>query len=86
MKSMTLGKKISFGFGVLILISAALGGMGAWQMRSAQVGSAKLSDEYVPEMAVSAQIRGAANRVMYQMRGYGFTKTPAFWRRRTKRW
>ena len=64
MSNLTLGKKIALGFGVLIMISAALGGMGSWQMKNAQKGSELLSAEYVPEMSVSAQIRGAANRVM----------------------
>ncbi|MBU8871177.1 MAG: methyl-accepting chemotaxis protein [Gemmatimonadales bacterium] len=74
MNNLTLGKKIAMGFGILILISVALGGMGSWQMKGAQMGSEMLSEEYVPEMAISAEIRGAANRVMYQMRGYGFTE------------
>jgi methyl-accepting chemotaxis protein len=74
MNNLTLGKKIALGFGVLIMISVALGGMGSWQMKNAQQGSELLSEEYVPEMAVSAKIRGAANRVMYQMRGYGLTE------------
>ena len=74
MNNLTLGKKIALGFGVLILISVALGGMGSWQMRNAQSGSELLSLEYVPEMTVSAQIRGASNRMMYQMRGYASTE------------
>jgi methyl-accepting chemotaxis protein len=78
MNNLTLGKKIAFGFGVLILISVALGTMGTFQMKSAQQGSELLSDEYVPEMAVAAQIRGAANRLMYQMRGYAFTEEEHF--------
>jgi len=78
MSNLTLGKKIGLGFGLLILISAALGGMGMWQMKRAQAGSELLSQEYVPELSVSAQVRGAANRVMYQMRGYAFTEDAQF--------
>jgi methyl-accepting chemotaxis protein len=78
MNNLTLGKKIALGFGILIMISAALGGMGSWQMKNAQQGSELLADEYVPEMAVAAQIRGASNRVMYQMRGYGFTENEQY--------
>ena len=79
MNNLTLGKKIAMGFGVLIMISAALGGMGSWQMKSAQKGSELLSEEYVPEMSVSAEVRGAANRLMYQMRGYAFTEEEHFY-------
>ena len=74
MQDLTLGKKIALGFGVLIFISGALGGMGSWQMKNAQEGSELLSQEYVPELTVSAEIRGAANRVMYEMRGYASTE------------
>jgi len=78
MNNLTLGKKIALGFGVLILISAVLGGMGSWQMKNAQKGSELLSLEYVPEMSIATSIRGAANRVMYQMRGYAFSEEEHF--------
>ncbi|HPF34879.1 MAG TPA: methyl-accepting chemotaxis protein [Candidatus Krumholzibacteria bacterium] len=78
MNNLTLGKKIGLGFGILVLISAILGGMSVWRMRQAEAGSKLLAQEYVPEMAVSAQVRGAANRVMYAMRGYGFTEDERF--------
>ncbi|MCB1150881.1 hypothetical protein KDK88_05000, partial [bacterium] len=78
MSSLSLGKKIALGFGILVFISAALGALSVWSMRQAEAGSTLLAREYVPEMAVSAQIRGAANRVMYQMRGYGFTEEERF--------
>ena len=74
MQNLTLGRKISLGFGVLILITATLGIISAVQMNKAKDGSQLLAHEYVPEMAVAARVRGAANRVMYQMRGYGFTE------------
>ncbi|MBU8870178.1 MAG: methyl-accepting chemotaxis protein [Gemmatimonadales bacterium] len=79
MNNLTLGKKIAMGFGILILISVALGGMGSWQMKTAQMGSEILSEEYVPEMAVSSQIRGAANRLMYQMRGYSYSEQEQYY-------
>ena len=71
---MTFGKKIAFGFSLLILITVILGGLGAWWMNSTRGESEMLASEYVPEMAIAAEIRGAANRLMYQMRGYGFTE------------
>jgi len=78
-KKMTFGKKIAFGFAVLILITVVLGGLGAWWMKSTQKESEMLAREYVPEMAVAAEIRGAANRLMYQMRGYGFTENEQYY-------
>jgi methyl-accepting chemotaxis protein len=76
---MTLGKKIGVGFGALIMLSAALGIMGTWQMNTAKSGSELLAFQYVPEMQVSAEIRGAANRLMYQMRGYAFTEDYSYY-------
>ena len=70
-KDMSFGKKIAVGFATLILITVIVGSLGAWWMKSAQVDSEMLAMEYVPEMAIGAEIRGAANRLMYQMRGYG---------------
>jgi methyl-accepting chemotaxis protein len=74
-----LGKKIAVGFGLLIAISMALGGMGSWQMNRAKNGSHLLAYEYVPEMQISAEIRGAANRLMYQMRGYGLSEVHSYY-------
>jgi methyl-accepting chemotaxis protein len=78
-KNMTLGKKIGLGFALLILITVVLGGLGAWWMKGSQGDSEMLAQEYVPEMAIAAEIRGAANRLMYQMRGYGFTEDKQYY-------
>jgi len=78
-KNMTFGKKVGVGFSALILITVILGGLGAWWMKSAQKDSEMLAMEYVPEMVIGAEIRGAANRLMYQMRGYGFTEDEQYY-------
>ena len=73
-KQMTVGKRIGVGFTVVILITVAIGGLGVWNMLTAKTESTKLAAEYVPEVKVATDLRGAANRVMYQMRGYGLTE------------
>ena len=78
-RQMTVGTRIALGFATLILIMVALGGMAAWNMRSAKVESVKLADEYVPEVKVATALRGAANRVMYEMRGYAMTDEHSFY-------
>ena len=79
MKNMKLGLKISLGFGILILIACVLGGLAVWNMKHVGNQSTMLAYEYVPEVDVATELRGAANRVMYEMRGYGFTENDAFY-------
>ena len=77
-KNMRLGTKIGVGFGLLIVIAIALGGLAVYNMKNVAGESAKLAKEYVPEVDVAQQIRGASNRIMYAMRGYGYTENDAF--------
>ncbi len=48
-------------------------------MLGAKTDSTKLATEYVPEVKVATDLRGASNRVMYQMRGYGLTEDPTYY-------
>ncbi len=80
MNNLTLGKKIAFGFGVLILISCALGGMGAWQMNTAQTASSVMADEYLPEMAVAGKVVASFNKTMYSMRGYSLSQNEDYYK------
>ena len=80
-KNMRLGTKIGVGFGLLIVIAIALGSLAVYNMKNVADESAKLAKEYVPEVDVAAQIRSAANRTMYAMRGYGFTEQELFSRK-----
>ena len=70
--------KTALGFGVLIVIACGLGGLGVWDMRVVQVQSTKLAKEFIPEVDIAFELRGAANRVMYEMRGFGFTEDDRF--------
>ena len=73
-KNMTVGKKIAAGFGALLAISVLLGGLAVYNMKAAETESEKLAQEYVPEVDVTTKLSAAANRVMYQMRGYGLSQ------------
>ena len=79
MKNLSLGLKISFGFALLIIIAAALGIMAIWRMGGVETQSTMLAQEYVPEVDVAVELRGAANRVMFEMRGYGFTENRKYY-------
>jgi methyl-accepting chemotaxis protein len=79
MKHLSLGVKITLGFVLLIVISGILGTMAIWNMNRVETESTILAQEYVPEVGVATDIRGAANRIMYEMRGYGFTEEERFY-------
>jgi len=74
-----LAGKIALGFGTLILISMVLGGIAVVNMLSVKKDSGMLAHEYAPEVKVATDLRGAANRLMYEMRGYGFTENHAYY-------
>ncbi|HKK90443.1 MAG TPA: methyl-accepting chemotaxis protein [Desulfobacteraceae bacterium] len=78
MKNMKLGTKIGVGFGLLIVVAMVLGGMAVINMKGVSKESTMLAREYVPEVSVGARIRGASNRIMYAMRGYGFTENEIY--------
>ncbi len=76
---MKLGTKIALGFMSLIGIAVLLGGMAIWNMKSVEGETSKLAQEYVPEVQVANNLRGAANRTMYGMRGYSLTENPKYY-------
>ncbi len=77
---MKLGTKIFLGFGLLLFIAIALGGIAIYQMARVSVSmgeirenSAKLSDEYIPEAQLANELNVTSYQMMYAMRGYGLT-------------
>ncbi|MEA3638509.1 MAG: methyl-accepting chemotaxis protein [Lamprobacter sp.] len=63
----------------MIAITALLGGIATLNMLTVKSQSVQLAEEYVPEVEVATRLRGAANRLMYAMRGYGLTGIERFW-------
>ena len=76
---MKVGTKIALGFTSLVGIALLLGGMAVWQMMGVSTESTKLAQEYVPEVEVATNLRGAANRTMYAMRGYGLSEEAGYY-------
>ncbi len=77
---MGLGKKLGLSFAALIVISLLLGGLAITSMNRISKQSKTLAEEFVPEVKTATDMRGAANRLMYQMRGYGFTEDKTFYK------
>ena len=68
--NMTLGKRITIGFGILVCITLVLGVMGVINMRSAASDSAKLSDIYAPEVQVASEVFKYAGAARYDIRAF----------------
>ena len=75
MKGLKLGGKIGGGFALLIIIAMILGGLAVFNMVNVSSESQKLAKEYVPEVAMATRLRGAANRLMYNMLSYSHTNS-----------
>ena len=68
--NMTLGKRISIGFAILVAITLILGIIGVVNMRSAAAGADKLANIYAPEVQVASDIFKTANQIRYEMRAF----------------
>lgn len=77
MNSMTLGKKIAFGFGGLIAIAALLGGLAMLSMKSVQTSAGKLAAEYAPQCQIASQMDDALGEAQLAVRTYGLTASRA---------
>lgn len=73
MSNMTLGMKITMGFGIIIFIMLILGGIGVVNMNSAGSNSYDLAEKYAPEVDVATRVERNVIKMMYDMRGYNFT-------------
>lgn len=68
--TMTLGKRISIGFAILVLITLILGIVGVVNMRIAASHATKLSEVYAPEVHVASEIFKTANQIRYDIRAF----------------
>ena len=75
---MTLGKKITCGFGALIVISALLGVQAIFTMKSAQSTAQTLATEYVPETQIATDLGNAVSDVQLAVRSYGLTADASY--------
>ncbi|MEZ7197695.1 methyl-accepting chemotaxis protein [Pseudodesulfovibrio karagichevae] len=78
-KNLNLGLKLGLGFGCLILIAAALGGLAIYDMLAVGEDSRQLAEEYVPEVAIASDLERAVLLTMYAFRGYSLTESEAYW-------
>jgi methyl-accepting chemotaxis protein len=77
-KSMTLGKKVGFGFGLILLLSALAGGVALWNMNSVEGKTTILTEEYLPEVKVLTKAEEKSLETMYQVRGYTLSEKTSY--------
>ena len=75
---MTLGKKISLGFASLIAISALLGAMALFNMKSVERSAQQLATEFIPETVISSTLGDTIAKMQLAVRSYGFTTDPSY--------
>jgi methyl-accepting chemotaxis protein len=77
-KKMKLGTKIMVGFGVLIAIAMALGGLATVKMKGVATDSVMLAEEYAPEALLASDLERRVYRTMYAGRAYNYTGDKKF--------
>ena len=78
-KNMKLGTKIISGFTVLLVIAIALGTMSVVYMMHVGAISDNIAVKTLPGVLLESSIERGAARLMYTMRGYGFTEDQKYY-------
>lgn len=73
-----LSWKITFGFTVLVALTFILGALAITKMSNVKTSAGKLATEYVPEVKLCNELERNLARLMYAMRGYGYTEIRTF--------
>ena len=74
----SVAKKLTVGFGLVLFALLVVVATSYLTMESAAERSHVLTDEYIPELDMATQLRGATNRMMYNMRGYSYSEDPSY--------
>ncbi len=80
-RDLKLITKIGGGFGILVIISLMLGGISVFSMLNVNDKSTQLAEEYIPEVRVATDLRGAVNRLMYEMRGFALSEDHEYYKK-----
>jgi methyl-accepting chemotaxis protein len=75
---MKLSLKIGSSFGLVIALTASIGSVAVWQMKSVQVMSEKMGREYLPEVRLATEIERNSLQAMLKIRDYSYTEDTAY--------
>ncbi len=77
---MKLSSKIGSGYTIIIIIALILGGIAVYNMNKVKSESNVLAQQYVPGVSIEAKLEGQINRLMFQIRGYSYTRNEEFYK------
>lgn len=80
MKTLTIGRRIALGFGVVVALVAVVGAMAVLSMKNASDASHAVADAYVPVAAAAIHLQDFSAQVALPARGYGDTGDAAMLR------
>ncbi|SPF48023.1 Methyl-accepting chemotaxis sensory transducer (fragment) [Syntrophobacter sp. SbD1] len=75
---MKLSLKIGSSFGLMIAITAMIGSVAVWQMKSARVMSEKMDREYLPEVRLATEVERNSLQTMLKIRDYAYTEDATY--------
>jgi chromosome segregation ATPase len=75
--NLTISRRVSGGFALLLALTVVLGGLSAWWMHSAALSARFLSTAVAPEAAAATHLAEASARAQLAARTYGLTGDPA---------
>ena len=78
-KDMKLGVKLGLGFGILVLLTCALGLLAIGKMRSVQAGGEDMAQAHIPEVVIANGLERSVQMAMLSMRGYSMSYKTAYW-------
>ncbi len=75
---MKLSLKIGSSFGLMIAITAVIGSVAVWQMKSARVMSEEMDREYLPEVRLATEVERNSLQTMLKIRDYAYTEDATY--------
>ena len=74
MKRLHVGQKMGLGFGIVILLALALGGVASVMMAGVRTQSTILEREYIPEITVASELERTSRQMMLSVRSYSLSQ------------
>lgn len=74
-----IGFKVASGFGILIFIAIALGGVAVYNMWQIAKEASFLAKEFVPEIKAANLSERLSSKTMYEARGYAYSEEARFY-------